>query len=121
MLLQLRCTVLKGKVQYIHESFNIAAQSAQAMAEVSQGIQLLQASVDEENESHFRFLIDSKFVKYVTVAAGLYAAEYMCFAPALISLLPAFPYGDWNDVYVTRNAENGQPYLRGLLKLSFRV
>lgn len=86
------------------------------MPELFQAVQLLQASVDEDDESHFRFLIEGKFVKYVTVAVGLYAADDMCFAPALIPLLPPFPYGDWNDGYVARNPENGQPYFARAIK-----
>ncbi|KAL2799244.1 hypothetical protein BJX66DRAFT_352693 [Aspergillus keveii] len=34
----------------------------------------------------------------------------MCFGPSLISLLPEFPAGDWNDGLVAKNASDGQPH-----------
>lgn len=80
------------------------------MPEVSQAIQLLQACVDEDEESHFRFLYESKWVKYVTIAPALYTVEDMCFAPSLIPLLPPFPAGDWNDGYIAQNPETRLPY-----------
>ncbi|KAK4997906.1 hypothetical protein LTR66_002766 [Elasticomyces elasticus] len=72
-------------------------------------IQLLQASIDKEGESHFRFLIDNKSIKYIVTDAGLYSVDDMCFAPALIPLLPVFPTGNWNDGHIARNSGTGQP------------
>lgn len=77
---------------------------------MSPSLQLLQASVDEDDESYFRFLSESKYVKYVTVAAGLYTVEDMCFGPTLISILPQFPGGFWNLGCVVKYHETGQPY-----------
>ncbi|KAF2207768.1 hypothetical protein CERZMDRAFT_88239 [Cercospora zeae-maydis SCOH1-5] len=73
-------------------------------------VQLLQASVDEDEESHFRFLCDGKYVKYVTVAAGLYTADEMCFGPAFVPLLPRFPPGDWNCGHIMKCPANRTPY-----------
>lgn len=62
-------------------------------------LQLLQASVDPDanGESEFRLLVNNKFVKYVNIDAGLFDPDDMCFGPTLISLLPEFPPGDWNQ------------------------
>lgn len=86
------------------------------MPEVSQAIQLLDASVDEDDESHFRFLYQGKWVKYVTIAPALFTAEDMCFEPSLIPLMPPFPAGDWNDGYIARNPEDGLPYFARAVK-----
>lgn len=72
-------------------------------------VQLLQAEVDEDNESHFRFLCNGHHVTYVTIATGIYTADDMCFAPVLIPLLPPFPPGDWNDGYIARDPKDGTP------------
>ncbi|PPJ56987.1 hypothetical protein CBER1_00528 [Cercospora berteroae] len=80
------------------------------MPEIAAAIQLLLASVDEDEESHFRFLCDGKHVKYLTVAAGLYTAEEMCFGPVFVSLLPHLPPGDWNCGHVSQCPANHKPY-----------
>lgn len=72
-------------------------------------IQMLQASSDENDESYFRFLINHKFVRYITIGAGLYTIDDMWFAPALLPLLPAFHAGDWNNSHIARHPETGQP------------
>jgi len=71
---------------------------------------VLQASVDPDEESEFRVLVDNMFVKYITIDAGLYDCDDMCFGPSLISLLPPLPPGDWNQGYVSRNPETGEPH-----------
>ncbi|KNG88467.1 alpha-galactosidase A precursor [Aspergillus nomiae NRRL 13137] len=72
-------------------------------------IDLLQAEVDENNQSFFRLLVDGRAVKYITVEPGLYSVEDMCFGPSLISILPELPQGDWNDGLVARDANDGRP------------
>jgi len=57
-------------------------------------IQMLQACIDEEDESYFRFLINEDTIKYISITGGVYATDDMCFAPALITLLPPLPPGD---------------------------
>jgi predicted Ser/Thr protein kinase len=73
-------------------------------------IQLLQATVDADDESYFRLLVDSKFVKYITVDSGVYSTDDMCFGPSLISLLPALPAGEWNIGHIRRHPETGAPH-----------
>lgn len=72
-------------------------------------VRLLQADVDETEESHFRFLVHEKTVKYVTIPSGLFAVDDLCFAPTLLSLLPEFPDGDWNHAYIDRTTGDGPP------------
>ncbi|KAJ5443850.1 alpha-galactosidase A precursor [Penicillium daleae] len=73
-------------------------------------IELLQAEVDENDQSFFRLLVDSRSIKYITVEPGIYSAEDMCFGPSLVSLLPKFPTGDWNDGLVAKDAKDGRPH-----------
>lgn len=73
-------------------------------------IELLQAEVNENDESYFRVLVDGLVIKYITVEPGLYSSEDMCFGPSLVSLLPKFPPGDWNDGRVAKNPKDGRPH-----------
>ncbi|CAL5870065.1 uncharacterized protein PFLUO_LOCUS4299 [Penicillium psychrofluorescens] len=73
-------------------------------------IELLQAEVDENDQSIFRLLVDGVSIKYIVVEPGIYSAEDMCFGPSLVFLLPEFPSGDWNDGLVSRDANDGRPY-----------
>lgn len=72
--------------------------------------QLLQACVDEDYESYFRLLFEDKTVRYITIAPGLYTADDMCFGPAMVSLLPPLPSGNWNSGYVSHDPLTGQPH-----------
>jgi hypothetical protein len=65
-----------------------------AMVHNQSNVVLLQAEVDENDQSFFRLLIDGRIIKFVTVEPGLYTAEDICFGPSLISLLPDLPPGD---------------------------
>ncbi|KAI0190833.1 alpha-galactosidase A precursor [Astrocystis sublimbata] len=80
------------------------------MANDSLRIKLLQASVDEDDESHFRLLINDKTVKYIIIDAGLFDTDDMCFAPSLIDLLPPFPPGDWKTGRISRNPATGDAH-----------
>lgn len=73
-------------------------------------VELLQAEVDETEQSFFRLLVDNVSIKYITVEPGIYSTEDMCFGPSLVSLLPKFPPGDWNDGLVARDASNDRPH-----------
>lgn len=86
------------------------------MLKTTRTVQLLQASIDESEKSHFRFLVDGKTVKYVTIAAGLYSVDDLCFAPTLLSLLPAFPDGEWNDGYIARSMDSDAPFFARTIK-----
>ena len=77
------------------------------MPEPNPSIQVLQVSVDEEDDSYVRLLVDDKLVKYVTIATGVYAVEDMCFAPALIPLLPTLPAEDWNVGFIDKDPTTG--------------
>lgn len=77
------------------------------MADQTPNILLLQASVDPEYESEFRVLVDNKFVKYITIDAGLHDSDEMCFGPSLISLLPPLPPGDWTKARISRDLKTG--------------
>ncbi|GES57890.1 alpha-galactosidase agla [Aspergillus terreus] len=68
-------------------------------------IELLQAEVDENDESFFRLLVDGQTIKYITIESGIYSTEDMCFGPSLVSILPELPPGDWNDGLVARDAD----------------
>ncbi|KAH7398263.1 alpha-galactosidase A precursor [Pyrenochaeta sp. MPI-SDFR-AT-0127] len=54
-------------------------------------IQVLQASVDPEDQSEFRILVNRKIVKYLTIDPGLYDVDDMCFGPSLTSMIPSLP------------------------------
>jgi predicted Ser/Thr protein kinase len=80
------------------------------MTTVSQVPQLLQACVDEDDDSYLRFLVDGKSIKYITIAPGVFATNDMCFGPSITRLLPTFPNGDWNHGYIARNPQTNRPY-----------
>jgi hypothetical protein len=82
-------------------------------------IELLQAEVDENDQSFFRLLVDGQDIKYVTIEPGLCATEDMYFGPSLVSLLPELPSWDWNDGVVARNAINGQPHFERVSRTAF--
>lgn len=69
---------------------------------------ILEASVsmeEDDEDSHFRILVNGNMVKYITIQPGLYTEEDMCFSPMLMLILPPFPPGDWNEASVTRDPE----------------
>ncbi|KAH7309028.1 alpha-galactosidase A precursor [Stachybotrys elegans] len=80
------------------------------MANESPTIQVLQASIDPDDTSDFRVLVDNKFVKYIVIDPGVYALDDMCFGPSLISLLPPLPSGVWNKARVSQHLDTGEPY-----------
>lgn len=75
-------------------------------------MEVLQAEVDENDQSFFRLRVDGRAIKYLTVEPGLYSAEDMCFGPSLLSILPNFPPGDWNDGLVVRDTNSVNHSLR---------
>ncbi|KAB8200108.1 hypothetical protein BDV34DRAFT_232433 [Aspergillus parasiticus] len=72
-------------------------------------IQLLQAEVDERDQSFLRLLIDGQTIKYITVEPGIYSADDLCFGPTLKTLLPELPAGDWNNGVVDRDPKTSLP------------
>ena len=80
------------------------------MSGTNSNVQLLTLLVDDSDEdvSEYRFLVDGKHVKYVTVAPGALPRDDRTFAPVLIPMLPAFPPGDWNDGHISKDPTTGQ-------------
>ncbi|KAK4455564.1 hypothetical protein QBC34DRAFT_489806 [Podospora aff. communis PSN243] len=74
--------------------------------EANSNVRLLAALVDpdDKEEADYRFLVDNKHVKYVTVEPGALPKYDRTFAPALIPALPQFPPGDWNTAHIARRA-----------------
>ncbi|KPM41579.1 hypothetical protein AK830_g4955 [Neonectria ditissima] len=72
-------------------------------------IELLTLLVDsnDEEDSEYRFLVDGSHVKYVTVEPGALPKGSRTFEPALITALPSFPPGDWNEGHVSKDKGTG--------------
>ena len=79
-------------------------------------IELLQASVDSDDESELRILVDDKHVKYLTIDHGLYDSDDMCFEPAITTMLPPLPLGDWNQCRITPDPATGHPTITQAIK-----
>lgn len=65
----------------------------------------------DPDDSHYRFLVDGNYVKYVTTSPGTLAGEEIdwTFGPILLSkLLPPFPPGNWNKGHVAKDPETGE-------------
>ncbi|RAL09395.1 alpha-galactosidase A precursor [Aspergillus homomorphus CBS 101889] len=73
-------------------------------------VRLLECEVGENGDGVFRLLVDGQFVKYLTVEPGIYEVDDLCFEPSLVRILPKFPTGNWNEAFVARNDDDGQPY-----------
>lgn len=92
------------------------------MARTSHSLQLLSCVVSldgDEEDSDLRMLLDNKFVKYITIAAGVYTARNMCFEPAITTLLPTFPEGVWNYGYVAKDPQTGLPHFAEIAQKQF--
>ena len=84
--------------------------------DVNHSIRLLQCSVDPDDESCFRVLVNRE-VKYLYIAPNTYSSEDMCFEPSLIAILPSLPPGNWNTGYISRNATDEQPRFTSVAKV----
>lgn len=80
-------------------------------------LQLLQASIDPDSESDFRILVDKRFVKYLTIDAGLFELHEMAFGPTLFSLLPRFPTEEWNKGRISRDPLKGTVYFSSISRV----
>jgi Lipopolysaccharide kinase (Kdo/WaaP) family len=80
------------------------------MSQINSNVQLLTLLVDSEDQedSEYRFLVDGRDVKYVTVAPISLPRDDRTFAPILIPLLPPFPPGDWNVGHIAKDSATGQ-------------
>ncbi|KAF2429501.1 hypothetical protein EJ08DRAFT_698221 [Tothia fuscella] len=80
-------------------------------------VRQLHAEVDlGDTESEFRILVSGKFVKYLTIDAGLYSPDDMCFEPSFISIIPKLPPGDWNEGHISKDAATGRPHFAEVMK-----
>lgn len=78
----------------------------------SEGIKLLAALVnpDGDEEDDYRFLVNGKHVKYVTIEAGALPAEiHRSFEPDLLRVIPEFPPGDWTKGRISKDNRTGKP------------
>lgn len=87
------------------------------MSDAFPDTRLLQASVDPEDQSEFRILVDRKSIKYLTIDPGLYDVDDICFGPSLVSMLPPLPPGDWNQGHISLNTLNGRPHFARVIKV----
>lgn len=92
-------------------------------AATNNNVRLLATLVDpdEDEESEYRFLVDGRHVKYVTVAPGILPKNDRTFGPAVIASLPPFPPGDWNEGHVGRDSACGEPILSALRRPTFQA
>lgn len=82
------------------------------MQSESEGIKLLAVLVDPDGdeEDDYRFLVDRKHVKYVTIEAGALPAEiHRSFAPDVLRAIPEFPPGDWTTGRISKDDRTGKP------------
>lgn len=86
------------------------------MAQPPRALELLQALVDQDEDSELRFLVDGKHIKYITIGPGVFTNDEMCFGPDITRLLPALPTGDWNYGYVTLDSQTSQPHFAQAIK-----
>lgn len=84
-------------------------------------VQLLTVLVDadDKEDGEYRFLVDEKHVKYVTVSPGALPLDDRTFAPIFIPLLPSFPPGDWNEGHVAKDPTTGQLFFSRTEKVDF--
>lgn len=75
-------------------------------------IKLLAALVDEDDEEgdQYRFLVDNKYVKYVTTEPGSLPGIDRTFAPDLLQTIPEFPSGEWTEGHIAKNKDTGTPF-----------
>jgi hypothetical protein len=60
-------------------------------------VSILNQEIDRNNEpSYYRMLVDGKNFKYITIDAGIYEVDDLCFPQVLVQKLPQFPQGEWN-------------------------
>ncbi|KAI1107746.1 alpha-galactosidase a precursor [Jackrogersella minutella] len=77
------------------------------MSHSSQDIRLQACLASPDDVSEYRFLVDGKDIKYITIEPGVIPPDDISFEPALKSELPAFPPGDWNKGHVAKDKTTG--------------
>ena len=78
---------------------------------------LVVPDIDTPND-HYRFLVDKKHVKYVTIARNILTPQERSEAHVLIPSLPEFPAGEWNKGHVSLDQTTGEPVFSNLRKSS---
>lgn len=71
---------------------------------------LLDASVDAEEVSDLRILVDHKHIKHLTVDPGVYDNHTMLFSHRLAAALPSLPQVQWNCAHISSDPTTGTPY-----------
>ncbi|KAJ8070519.1 hypothetical protein OCU04_000893 [Sclerotinia nivalis] len=84
-------------------------------------ITILDQDVDVEGNtpSYYRMLVNNEHFKYITIDPKIYQVDDMSFPPVLLSMLPAFPSGDWNFGCISRTAENSTAFFAETSKRDF--
>ena len=72
----------------------------------------VQHVADDPNSSAtiYRILHIKHRIVYISIDAGVFDGDDYCFPPALISHLPPFPPGKWNNGHITITEENPEPH-----------
>ncbi|EFX02794.1 alpha-galactosidase a precursor [Grosmannia clavigera kw1407] len=81
-----------------------------------QDIKLQACLTDADAVSEYRFLVDGKDIKYITVDPGVFPADDISFEPALKARLPIFPPGNWNEGHITKDATTGDAVFATILR-----
>lgn len=85
-----------------------------------QNIQLQACLADPDDVSEYRFLVNGKDIKYITVDSGVIPSEYISFEPVLKSFLPNFPPDDWNSGHVTKHQTTGDAFFATTTRSNFQ-
>lgn len=82
---------------------------------------ILNQEIDRNNEpSYYRMLVDGKHFKYITIDAGTYEVDGLCFPPDLLQNLPQFPPGEWNSGRIAQTGEGLNPIFTETCRKNFR-
>ncbi|KAK5116505.1 hypothetical protein LTR62_008054 [Meristemomyces frigidus] len=104
-----------GPLAHLDEPLPIA----KVKTEMEPDSRILQACIDDEDETYFRVLLNGNTIRYLTIAAGVYTVPEMCFSPTSMSLLPTLPSGDWNEALISQDHTTGRPYFKTWWRRSF--
>lgn len=86
---------------------------------MAQNIRLLQVEAAKDQESDLRILVDDKHIKYLIIEPGVYSTDDICFAPALMPLLPILPQGDWNEIRIAADPKTKKPFVKSAQVIPF--
>lgn len=66
-------------------------------------------------KANYCFLIDNKYVKYITTEPGCLAGIHRSFAPDVLRVLPDFPPDEWTEGHIAKDAATGQLFFSSIL------